>query len=83
MPSGATPRTEDSSRALTTSRALFSASSHCRVVQPRDTPGGERHRRELAQVLEEEGAPRPQAGARPSATPTWLTVPQGGPQKPC
>ena len=60
VPSGATPWTEES-RWACTSRAVFSARSHCRVAQPRDVPAGQGCHGELGWGLEEGGAPCPQA----------------------
>lgn len=59
MPSGATPWTEDRAWAFTTSAAAFSVRSHCRVAEPRDTPGEERCVGEAGQIPGEGGrAPR-------------------------
>lgn len=55
VPSGATPWTEDSAWAFTTSAAAFSVRSHCRVAQPRDTPGEERCAGEAGRIPGEGG----------------------------
>lgn len=72
-PSGATPWTEDSACALTTSAAVFSARSHCRVAEHRGPPGGERRGREVGQIPGEREGPQGQSEASQCHQPAWLS----------